>query len=324
MRRHQYRTSVASVLEFYPPQGVASSATVAGFVSGTSASLFASESVTLDTASATVSGHTASATLLTVDDSTGFVVGRRYWAETAGGRGREVTVIDVPNGTSLELDQPIGFVVTAIAGHGLRRTLTAEEAGTVRRRCRVLWTYTVDGMGYVADQMIDIVEMPFALHLTEEDIEEAYPPAGEHAGSRRAWAKVLRKAEGEVFNRVAAEQIEPDLVRERDLLRDAAVYRALQLLSVRNQDFTDAGAYERWESLYEQTISRFLAGKYWYDSDDDLNVDLYGANTRTVTVDGTTYEVFSDGGGGDGEAVGELAGDAGELAGGPAPTLKVG
>lgn len=274
----QYQTGVGGILEYYPREGRPSEAFVTCYASGNSL-LFAREAIVLDSASESISAVDAADDELAVSDASAFVVGRRYWVASSGGWGRDVTVLDKDDALVI-LDAPVGRRVPTgtISGHGLRRMLSPAEAGTSRRRCRVVWEYTVGGVVYRDERLIDIVPDPFRLNITEADIEEAYPQFGEHVGSTRGWAKVARRAEAEVFNHLVGLQVEPDTCPERDMLRDAAVYRTLQLLAVgeESETGTDESPFVRWGKLYEQTLQRYVAGRPWVDRNADQVADESG------------------------------------------------
>lgn len=312
MERTQYRKDLASLLEYYPPAEVGrpSSAKLRAFTSGT-ATLFSETTLTLDTAQQQLTATaTHDADTLTVADSSAFEVGRRYIVRTSGGRKREVVCLDVPSSTTVKLDAPVGFALTTsdfIEGHGLRRTLSAVEAATVRRRVRLEWEYVgTDGFTYIDEEYVDIVRTPFRLRLTEGDIEFESSTFGERAGARGGWRKLVQGAVGDVWRRVSnmGQGVYPDLVKERKGLKVAVARRVLQKLSVEDQDLsTEQSAFKRWGKLYDEALREFEAASPWYDSDDDQAVDYDG--TRTVTVDGELVELATDSS--------ETLGDGGEL-----------
>jgi hypothetical protein len=137
----QFETDQEGVLEFYPPEGVASSATIQ-IVKPNGSDLHASSAVTLDTVDTTVSGISRDDETFTVGSGTGVVTARRYWLATDGGRGYETGITEI-DGTTVRPEEPVSFDISSgtFKGHGLRYTMTTTETDDTLRNCRVVWRW---------------------------------------------------------------------------------------------------------------------------------------------------------------------------------------
>lgn len=282
MPRLQYEKDVGGTLEYYPPEGVSSAATVVAYTSGTT-TLFSSGPVTLDTFSQTGLTAAEGARDITVSSSANAVVGRRYWVTPdPGADGYEDRIIGIPDATSVMLETPLKVAMAGsgtIKGHGLRRTLSTTEAGTLRERCRLVWRYTVGGIAYMHSELFDIVYWPFSLSVTEEELELADTAFGGQTGARGSWRKHVALAERDMWQALEGIGVRPDLVRSRDLLQLPFIYRTLY-----HRHRNDEAKAKIYAALYGEAWSHFTGSKdAWYDSNDDLCADLAG-NEVTVYV----------------------------------------
>lgn len=272
MSRKQFTyNSTTEVLEHYPDlrryqgAGVPSAATYSIYSSGTVS--LATGAVTLDTASQTLGAHALGATTLTVTSSAAFVVGRRYWLDD-GYQGYEVECYSKPLATTLVITEPLRRAITSgsIKGHGLRVTLGTSVTGSLRRHVRVEWSATLTGATYKSTEFVDVVELPFALFVTEADLESADPSFGEQVGSSARWRRWVDGAIEDVWQALEGAGLKPDCVRSRDVLTRPVVYRALAIRHQRDPELA-----ERYKALFEESWAHVISSKdTWYDADDDL------------------------------------------------------
>jgi hypothetical protein len=288
----QIRQGIASPeLEYYPPEGVPSIATVTIYTSG-DAELTGTwpASITLDAATTTSTGNTVGDVDLKVASTTNFIRGRRYWVDdTDTGQGFEVKTRGVA-GTTLYIDQPIPITVangSPVRGHRLAYPLTTAQAAEKRRRLRAEWTYVVSGITYFETQFFDIVKSPLHLSLDESSIEQHDHTFGEYAGSYGGWRSLADGAFADLERMLRKRQIYPDLIRDRDGLQDALVYAFLAKFYL-----TTPGMIERsvhFAALRDQAIEDVMQARTWYDADDDLVVSEYGTGATTIVgADGIT------------------------------------
>jgi hypothetical protein len=260
--------SSAEVLEFYPPKGRPSSATVTGWRSGTlSPNLWTSEAVTLDPYTDTFSVATKGDWILTVTDTTQAVAGRRYWIKSpTGGYGVEVDVVDVPSSTTLALGSPLSRSFSGggiIEGHRLARTIT--ETSGIYRNARAEWTCTYPAGAIKYRQWFDIVALPLTfeeVEITEWDLESADTEFGEAIDATGSWRKLVYRAFSDIWQHIEKSR-KPDWLCSRDMLRDPLIYRTLA-----HRFRHDATRRDDYLRLYAEALSNALNSvEAWYSDD---------------------------------------------------------
>jgi hypothetical protein len=272
----QFETDQEGVLEFYPPEGVASSATIQ-IVKPDGSDLHASSAVTLDTVDTTVSGINRDDETFTVGSGTGIVTARRYWLATDGGRGYETGITEI-DGATVRPEEPVSFDISSgtFKGHGLRYTMTTTETDDTLRNCRVVWRYTVDSINYMESTVIDIVPLPFRAKLTDGDMRDIEPLWGGLSSEYRA---AIDQAELEIFGDIKSRNKLPSRVIDRRLLCAPMKWKVLQIRYFRGND---GPSYERASERYMETMAPFDLAETYYDNDDGLDLDA-----ATVDPDGT-------------------------------------
>lgn len=277
MADFQLRYQTAATIEHYSSRGRPVSATCTGYISGaegaSASELWASAAVVLDTASTalTVAAAEGDASI-TVTSTSGFAAGRRYWITQASGEGHEVRVRRVTSATVLQLDAPLReplAISSTIAGHRLTKAITTAHTASVRRGCRAEWELTWSDASVTAESdLFDIVLLPWALGVTEGDLERVYPGFGELAGY--GWEGLARAGEDWVRAKLCGRQLRPDLCAERDVLKLAAVYRTLYLWTLTSPQSSPETLAARLEKEAGDLLADYLSSRQWYDTDEDL------------------------------------------------------
>jgi hypothetical protein len=307
MRRPQYETDQAFALEYYPEEGRPdASASLTVYTSGT-----APWSATLNPATVTLDAVDQALTvaaskgdeMLTVADSSGVVVGRRYIVKAASGQRQEVRAIGAISGV-VTIDAPLRFdcpvTTSSLRGHRLAYTISAAINNSIRRNLRAVWEYDVDSVTYRAQVFFDSVLQPFVLPIREQDIERKHPSFGEEIGSRDAWQKLREGANDDLCSVCNNLGTHPDLVRTREQLHSIAIYWILTQHHARSAVLRD-----HWRNLYKREIRRFEEARQWYDSDHDMVNSLPGTYTVRIGDDEVVRErtVYDDGRAPEGEGI---------------------
>lgn len=297
MPRLQYTKGVAGTLEFYAPEGIPdSSASLTIYTSGTS-ELTGSwpATVTLTSATTTLSSAASRyAESVAVVDGSSFVVGQRYTIND-NGQLLEVRISRIDSNT-LYLDQPLSFDVASgatIASHRYTYSLTTTHTANLRRRLRAVWSYDVDSIAHAHHQYFSIVNEPFTISLSEEEIEAHDLAFGEYADPNGAWKKLIGGAHDEIERMLRSRQLSPDLIRDRDGLKDALIFCFL------SKFYGSApGQRERadmWLERCVNTVAQVIESRAWYDVDDDhdggnedsdMIYDINGTALGTLDDDG--------------------------------------
>ena len=221
---------------------------------------------------------------ITVASTVGLVIGRRYRLVNEEGRDREVRVIGFSAASGLiRFDQPLPFdcavTTSRLRGHRLAYTIDAALLSIRRRRMRAHWVFEIGGVAFQKDVHFDVVLSPFNLVINEETVELADTSFGEAIGAKESWKKNRKQAINHVWRSLAKFQVKPDLVRDRDALRDACVFALLAYFH-----FKDEALRKAWFEAYNWAMSDFKASHAWYDSDDDQAV-AFGHSTTILYGD---------------------------------------
>ena len=303
MPRIQYTKDVASTLEFYAPEGVPDSSATLTIYEGTSAVGGETWPYTVSLSSATTTltaGADRHADELTVADESNFVADQRYFIEYLGQR-LEVVVRKIDT-NKLYLDQPLSDAIPSgatIASHRLTYSLSASQNANLRRRYRAVWSYAVDGVNRTHQQYYSVVREPFNIDLTEEDIEEHDFSFGEYTDNRGAWKKLTEGAHKDVERKLRALQLSPDLIRDRDGLKDALIFCVLSKFygSIPGQ----VERAEMYATKAQDAIKDVSDARTWYDVDDDHNAGSDGVSTsegeggQVIDSDGNVRTYLDDG-----------------------------
>lgn len=295
MPRIQFTVDLASTLEFYPPEGRPdASATLNIYTSGDSplTGTFPA-TVALDSVNTTTTAAAAQrATELSLTSGTGIVAGRRYSIKLASGQRIEVVARGV-DGTTMYLDQPLSVAVGSgdtVQGHRLAYSLSAEQNGDQRRRVRASWSYDVDGDTYAWQQYYSVVREPFLIPVTESDIELHDHTFGAYVDRFGSWKRLIPGAHDIVAEMIEAEEMYPDLIKDRDGLKTAIIYCILAMFYR-----TSPGQSDKADAMMtqcERAVSRVLSARTWYDRDDDQVID--GDPVIVTLADGSQVTVISD------------------------------
>jgi hypothetical protein len=312
MARIQFRKDTAGTLEFYPPEGRPDSNASLDVYKGQAVWGEGTwpATITLPPFSQNLTA-TASAgdTEVTVGSTSGLVRGHRFMLKNAFAQQEEVTV-DGFDATTIKLVDPIQYDQTTsstIKAHRLTQALTSGNTANRERNLRALWSYTVDSVDYVTEQYFDIVRQPFEIKITERDLEAfggaqligTLPREQLNAyieGGHRTLEMMLR-----------GDQIEPDLVRNPDDLRDALAHLVLEAVAQAQGSLGPDGrnrAFERHKQLAAVAYAGYMSSRSWYDADDDLvdsrvaagsgvmfgTVFVSGSRSNLDDVDGREYE----------------------------------
>lgn len=317
MPRLQFTKDVASTLAFYAPEGIPDGAATVTIYTGGDGELEGDTwpaTVALGSASTTTTAAaTQQSETLPVGDASAFSAGGRYWINDSGQR-VEVEVRK-KSGSTLYLTQPLPFTVSSgatIASGRYAYSLSATQTATLRRRLRAVWSYEVDSEAVSHTQYFSVVREPFDISLTEDDIEAHDHNFGEYAGSRGQWRRLIEGAHHDVERALRRKQLTPDLVKDRDGLKDALIF---YLLSKFYRSLP--GQLERaeaWRISGDRAIEDVFDARTWYDADDDNTVSDGGVSVA-YDSDGNPIYISDD-------VSGELSG-ASEL-GTPAAYMKVG
>jgi len=224
-RRVQLEQGYGGIIEFYPPEGVpdASPAPTVEIVD-----LVAETAATPDSVSQTATAAEGSREI-TVTSTTGMVAGRRYWLGENAPLGYEDSAVLINSATVFTLENPlkVGMTSGKVRGHGLRYTVSAADAEDEALRLRAVWRYSIGGIAKRGRMSLDIVEDPFDLVVTEEEIEARAPGWSGQSGARGSWRRYLDAARDDIVLMLEAQKVLAHEVEHRDLLRPAFIYRIL-------------------------------------------------------------------------------------------------
>jgi hypothetical protein len=260
----QYEINKDAKLILWPAEGVADSATFE-LQDCYGNSIVAETNATLGSAYATGSA-TQYDESFTISDITHFSASKPYWISTSAyGRGYEERCLDVAaNGSEdnglFTLFAPCRFSFTngLIRDHSLCYTYEAASNTAIQRGCVAIWRYQIQDDTYTYTQTIDFVKKPFKLNITEQDIEKVSRLFGIQNDNASAYLGYIQQAENDIYIALRGEQLYPDQIVEKELLKGAAIYRVLQFRHLSNLEKS-----EKFESLYESALSKFLTSRSW-------------------------------------------------------------
>jgi hypothetical protein len=275
----QYEINREARLILFPSQGVVDSATFE-LQDCYGATIVAETNAVLGSAYATGSA-TQYDESFTISDITHFTASKPYWISTSAyGRGYEERCLDVASNGSgnnglFTLYSParFGFTNGLIRDHSLTYVYGADSNTAIRRGCVAIWRYSIRDDDYTYTQTIDFVKKPFKLNITESDIEKVSRLFGIQNDASSAYLGYIEQAENDIYIALRGEQLYPDQIVEKELLKGAAIYRVLQFRHLGNLEKA-----EKFEALYETALANFLSSRSWIvdetnDSETETNIN---------------------------------------------------
>lgn len=228
--------------------------------SASGAELFASAAATVDTTSAVIVTGDHGSDTVTVAATAAFNIGQLYRVSDAYGRGIDLVLVGKTATTSLVFNGELPFSVVGGSVKSLKSSKSFTLPDVTYRSVRVVWTSDVEA----ETDIIDIVRIPFSIPITANDVAEA-EVLFTGSASKSINNHMLRAVD-DVENWLRGEQIFPDLVIDRSMLRTVAIWRTLYLRHMR-----DEGLRMAFEKELESAKAAFKTSKSWYNSDDDLS-----------------------------------------------------
>jgi hypothetical protein len=219
----------------------------------------------------------------------------------AGGAPTAGTVTIKRASSNTDLPTPVVAAAAVIEGNDLTFVLTGANcpdsvslsgnaiAGTsspsrVQPLYRAVWSYTVDGKTYVADQLYEVRRRLLMPTLTVAELARRLPASIEEL-TDDATGSTLIDAIGDAWDdlldALSAKGFTPDLVMDGDRLRSP--HKALTLA---NLGRTWGPNWREWakerDAEYAQTLSETLTSDDWYDRDSSLTNSPGEVQTLTV------------------------------------------
>ena len=272
----RFRTDTAATLVFYPPENAQSSAATVALYTPTGSELQAAATATRDATSTTIAAAVSrSAQSVTVASATGITAGKKY-VIAEGGRSQVVTVRSVSS-TTVYLADRMAFALTTSAtfkGFALSYALTATHTDDINQNYRALWSYTIGGTAYTADQYFDVV-----------GADQVYPTTWSDVLARHGWiqeevrtadldgATYLDTAWEVVRERFRAKQLYLERVRVLDQLK-AIHCAAVNWLLAEERAMRDVSALpllEQAERRMAQASDELFSNLAFYDADEDMS-----------------------------------------------------
>lgn len=287
IRRLQFAVDKSEEIVFIPPVPP-SSITLNAFDYGTN-KVLDGVNPTVDSQDESVSSVNRGDTSLSVGDGSSFVVGDPYWLQTDGGKGYLVR-LDDKDGNTLKLSQPARFAISSGSIKGIRCVYTNTFSSEFRRgRLEYEWVSAIDSRtGRSQPITFDVVNKPFALNISERDLETKNTNFGEEIGTTSQWELLKEGARDDIWSWLSGRRIEPDLIIDRQMLQLAMVYRVLALANKR-----DIEVYTQWQEQYVEQLQAFARSESWYDLNEDLTRNTAGR--QTYRIDGKTIVEHADG-----------------------------
>ena len=173
----------------------------------------------------------------------------------------EVRVIRI-DGNQVQLDSRLRTDDGVLADHSLSVDIPSQTE-TIRS-ARANWRGEIRGRYHREDISLDFVRDPFFIGITESDITSVgvlYGALGDNQGS---YIEIRNRALADVMDWLYGKGIFPDLVKDRDLLKSAVIYRILHLRYARDPELSRA-----FSEMHHDSLMNFMASKSWYDANDD-------------------------------------------------------
>src|SRR3990167_2718918 len=197
MFKKTLKKDVGGTLEFYPPEGVSSSATITIKKSDNSAltTAVSGVSATIDSVSTTLSANADEGdTQISVTSATGITAKLKYLMTASDGRVQEVTVMAI-SGTTISLLEPLNFSFVStntFKGYRLSYSFSSGNSDDNHKKLRATWTYTVSSVSYSYTQRVDIAENPFKSTLSFQRVSMIRPDLPDRIGGFQKNWELLR------------------------------------------------------------------------------------------------------------------------------------
>jgi hypothetical protein len=276
MSRVQFRKDTEGLLEFHPSQGRADSSASLTIYEGQSEWSGGTwpATITLGTYSQSLTATASAGDQSFSIATSGLVRGQRYWLTNHRNQVQEVT-IDGFDGSAAYLAETLQYdqtTASTLEDHRLTYTLSTSATATRRRNLRAVWSYDVDTVSYQGNQVFDIVWQPFDIQITSHDLEVFAPWLARQMDATQL-ESYIEGGHRLLEMELRGQQIEPDLVRNPDDLRDALAYLVLRNIAESQATLGPDGEprFARdYHRHYRQALTAFYDSKAWYDEDDTL------------------------------------------------------
>jgi hypothetical protein len=283
-----FRQSTISTLRFSPTEGPPETAATLQVIAPDNEDVVAAgTAATLPTVATTLNDATADAfdTDVTLTAVTNVVRKGRYWVDSPATGPLEQVIVRRVAGSVAYLVEGLKFDhVTGVAfkGSEITYSLSAANLATVDENYRVIWSYTVDGVSYTAEQLFDVVKRPFKLPLSYTDLI-AEIPEGVRLGPSEDLDLEMTMAAAE---RMIRRDFHRD-DRRLDLLRDPDQLTDLAIMAVKLKLYQRVPEDPEWRKAADQVRKEYKAeyealksgGLSWVDEDEDDGID--GGNENT-------------------------------------------
>ena len=214
--------------------------------------------------------------------------GRTYWLGQDGTATPDESLgeqVEVRGHNGVDTAYLKDFTKVEVASGGMwdcrLRPTASVSVAEVERNCRMVWEWFTperfdNGEGFECAtvgcvamrhvELVDFVDDPFELSLTLRDVEKMATLFGAQMGEASSALELLEQAEDKIYSWLRGRQIEPDQVKDRRVLKEAAIYWVLRARHIRE----DAVLFERFDELYKQSLAEFDAAFNWIDKDIDV------------------------------------------------------
>lgn len=274
MSIYQIRTGSSDAVVWYPPEDTApasASLTLTDVNGGALSGSTWPQTVARDSASATLSAAAGErARAVSVSSTSGFTAGETYLLTLPDGRRFRVRLSGVGSG-ALYLDQPLAAAAASgstVTGLAYRFATNSTLTATVRRRCRAQWSYTAGGVARYHQQRFDIVREPWALALTEADLERYCHTFGEDAGSSGRWLPLVDGVAADLMRWLEKRRLYADLLKDRDYIHRAACLGVLARFYGARPGADNQALSNKWAKAYDIALTELADASLWYDADD--------------------------------------------------------
>jgi hypothetical protein len=272
MAHVQYISGSTASLRLASESGVPSAATIE-ILHPATGTLGAPVAATLPTAAATVTSdapaRVAPSTGYTVDTTVGLAVRQRVLAISALGEISEVQIAGL-EATKIYLHERLPYAMATgsqFADHVVTYDALALENA---RAYRAVWTLTVDGETVVNVTPFDVVNQPFEVLITKQDIIGRWPDARDRM--RADWREMLGPAQDEIFDDMVRRGIEPDQVFSTSMLVSAGAWWCIHKLSMVKSpggDRADDALRKDFWGYYQRALKILESSHLRVDLDDD-------------------------------------------------------
>lgn len=227
--------------------------------------------------SASFSDGTQQGKTITVADSSDAIVGLQHCVRNnVSNRVEGYRIVDTTS-TTVTVDRPLSVAIPigSIIPSVFSVTLDADSiGGDTIRDCRGVWEVNYSRVGTKEfTQVFDIVEDPFSLDLTMNDIVSSDPAVGSMINTDADYGLMIDQAINETWAWLLNKQVKPDLIRNRNTIKTAAALKFLEIFHQQSSQLVNSGPAlsETYRDKFEQYLGSFMSSEYWYDFNDDLS-----------------------------------------------------